>query len=306
MPKSTRHILVVSYSQTGQLSRLLERFVAPLTSANINVETQVISPKSSYAFPWKFIKFFNTFPESVHLKPAPIKPINLQRRQYDLIIIGYSVWFLSPSQPMTAFLQSAPAKNVLANTPVITVIGCRNMWLMAQEKVKTMLSESGAKLIGNIVKIDQSNDWASFITTPAWMLTGKKKAVSWLPSAGISEDEINDMARFGDKLAKTLQNHHALDKSLFHGMGAVAIDEKLMMSEKVGHRSFYLWGKLLIACGKISPRLRRVVLYFYIVFLLALIVTVVPISALIKRLLKPLIKNKLAQQRAYYAEPSGE
>lgn len=306
MPKSTRHILVVSYSQTGQLSRLLERFVAPLKAADIDVETQVISPETPYAFPWKFMPFFNTFPESVHLKPAPIKPINLQRQQYDLIIIGYSVWFLSPSQPITAFLQSAVAKSVLANTPVITVIGCRNMWLMAQEKVKKLLNDSGATLIGNIVKIDQSNDWASFITTPAWMLTGKKKAASWLPSAGISEDEINDMTRFGDKLAETLQRQQTLDKSLFHGMGAVAIDEKLMMSEKVGHRSFYLWGKLLIACGEISPRLRRVVLYFYIVFLLALIITVVPISALIKRLLKPLIKNKLAQQRAYYAEPSGE
>lgn len=64
---------------------------------------------------------------------------------------------------------------MLKDTPVITLIGCRNMWLMAQEKVKKLLAESEAKLIGNVVKVDQSNDWASFITTPLWMLTGKKK-----------------------------------------------------------------------------------------------------------------------------------
>ena len=83
-------------------------------------------------------------------------------------------------------------------------------------------------------------------------------------------------------------------------------DEKLMMSEKVGHRSFYIWGKFLLKCGQISPRFRRVVLYFYILFLIILILTVVPLSAVIKRLLKPLLKEKLARQKRYFAEPSGE
>lgn len=89
-------------------------------------------------------------------------------------------------------------------------------------------------------------------------------------------------------------------------MGAVKIDEKLMMSEKVGHRSFYLWGKLLLKCGQISPRFRQGILYFYILFLIILILTVVPISALIKVLLKPLLKEKLTKQKRYFAEPSGE
>lgn len=249
--------------------------------------------------------FFNQFPESVHLRPAPIEPPQLQRENYDLVIIAYSVWFLSPSQPITAFLQSEQA-HILKDTPVITLIGCRNMWLMAQEKMKKMLTALGANLIGNIVKTDQSNSWASFITTPAWMFSGKKRYFSWLPSAGISDHELEDMQRFGTKLAEALGAHQPLDRTLFRNMGAVKIDEKLMMSEKVGHRSFYLWGKLLLKCGQISPRFRRVVLYFYILFLIALILSVVPLSALIKRLLKPLLKEKLARQKRYFAEPSGE
>ena len=249
--------------------------------------------------------FFNQFPESVHLMPAPIEPPTLKRKTYDLVIIAYSVWFLSPSQPITAFLQSEQA-NVLKNTPVITLIGCRNMWLMAQEKMKKMLTALGANLIGNVVKTDQSNSWASFITTPAWMLSGNKRYFSWLPSAGISDDELRDMQRFGTKLAETLNADQPLNDRLFRHMGAVKIDEKLMMSEKVGHRSFYLWGKLLLKCGQISPRFRRTVLYFYILFLIILILTVVPLSAVIKRLLKPLLKEKLARQRRYFAEPSGE
>ena len=41
--------------------------------------------------------------ESVHLKPAPIEKPILQREKCGLVIIAYGVWFLSPSQPITAF-----------------------------------------------------------------------------------------------------------------------------------------------------------------------------------------------------------
>lgn len=300
-----KKILLVYYSQTGQLTRLAENFVQPLEQAGVFVEKLAIKPQQEYAFPWRFMRFFNTFPESVHLQPSPIEPPQFQHEKYNLVILAYTVWFLSPSQPITAFLQSEQAKQVLNNTPVITLIGCRNMWLMAQEKVKKMLTDCGAHLVGNVVKVDQSNDWASFITTPLWMLTGKKK-VGNLPSAGIAESEMEDVKRFGERLLQIFNENRPLDSTIFRQMQAVKIDEKLMMSEQVGHRSFYLWGKLLIKCGQISPTLRQAVLYFYIVFLVALILTVVPISAVIKRLLRPLLKEKLEKKKAYFAEPSGE
>ena len=306
MSQSKKHILVISYSQTGQLNELTQHFLKLLKQQeNIVIEECQIKPIQPYSFPWKFIPFFNQFPESVHLKPAPIETPLLQREKYDLVVIAYSVWFLSPSQPITAFLQSEQAK-ILKNTPVITLIGCRNMWLMAQEKMKKMLTALDANLIGNVVKTDQSNAWASFITTPAWMFSGKKRYFSWLPSAGISDADMQDMQRFGCRLVEVLNENRPLDKSLFQNMGAVKIDEKLMMSEKVGHRSFYIWGKLLLKCGQISPAFRQAVLYFYIVFLIILILTVVPLSAVVKRLLKPLLKEKLARQKRYFAEPSGE
>ena len=301
-----KNILIVSYSQTGQLTRLAESFIRPLQNqANISLEHIQLKPQQAFPFPWRFTQFFNTFPETVHLQPQPIEQPSFQQAKYDVVIIAYTVWFLSPSQPITAFLQSQQAKKILQDTPVITLIGCRNMWLQAQEKMKKLLTDCGANLIGNVVKVDQSNDWASFITTPLWMLTGKKK-VGNLPSAGIAESEIQDVQRFGEKLLQTFNENRPLDRTIFHNMQAVKIDEKLMMSEKVGSRSFHLWGKLLIKCGQISPSFRKFVLYFYIVFLVAMILTVVPISAVIKRLLKPLIQNKLDEQKKYYAQPSGE
>ena len=52
--------------------------------------------------------------------------------------------------------------------------------------------------------------------------------------------------------------------------------------------------------------LRRVVLALYVVFLVAIILTVVPVSALLKRLFAPLLADKIRRQKAYFSQPSGE
>ncbi|WP_416188986.1 dialkylresorcinol condensing enzyme [Neisseria sp. CCUG17229] len=304
---AAQKILVVHYSQTGQLSRLVQNFIAPLhNQPGIEVDTVNIAPREAFPFPWPFWRFFDTFPETVHLKPQPIDIPNPAHDDYDVVVIAYTVWFLSPAQPITAFLQQAQTRALLNGKPVITLIGCRNMWLTAQEKMKQLLAGNGAKLIGNIVKTDACGTAASFVTTPAWLLTGERQYFKNLPAAGISEAELADMARFGQKLADKLQSGSALDETLFRNMGAVAVDEKLILSEKAGARSFFLWGKLLIAAGKISPLLRCVLLAVYIVFLIVLILTVVPLSALVKMLLRPVLRPWLVQQKQYYSQPSGE
>lgn len=302
-----KRVLVVSYSQSRQLARLKESFLRDWRDAEgIEVDDVVLRPQRPFAFPWRFLPFFDAFPETVHLQPAPIEPPALAHERYDLVVIAYSVWFLSPAQPVTAFLQSGAARQVLRGTPVITIIGCRNMWLMAQEKVKRLLADAGARLVGNVVKIDQCSSAASFITTPLWMFTGKRQAVSWLPAAGISEADIADMARFGRRTAEALQGGAALDETLLQNMGAVRINERLIGSERVAHRSFLIWGRLVMAAGRASPLLRRLVLCVYIVFLVGIILTVVPLGALLKMLLSPLRREQTRRERAYYAAPSGE
>ena len=304
--QATKKVLLVYYSQTGQLHTLAQHFAAPLQAQKgIEVEMLALQPVVPYAFPWRFWRFFNTFPETVHLQPAPIVPPQTAHAQYDLVVLAYTVWFLSPSQPMTAFLQSPQAAALLRDTPVITLIGCRNMWLMAQEQMKRLLAGHGARLVGNVVKIDACSSAASFVTTPAWMLTGQRQFFRTLPAAGIADADLADAARFGARTREGLLSG-AVDETLLRGMGAVRVNEKLIFSEKVARRSFYLWGKLLLAAGRVAPWLRRALLAFYIVFLVLMIVTVVPISALVKTALAPLVRNSIARQKQYFSQPSGE
>lgn len=304
-----KRVLVVHYSQTGQLHRVVTSILEPLASQpTIHVDQLRLEPVEDYPFPWPFIRFINTFPEAAHECGCALKPFNLPHDQpYDLVILAYQVWFLAPSIPVTAFLKSADAERLLTNTPVVTVIACRNMWLMAQEKVKAQLARLNARLVGNIALVDEAGTAASFISTPLWVLTGNKGPFPFgIPAAGVAEQEITAATRFGEAISHSFANNSTLDETLLQGLGAVQINERLIASEKVGTRSFYLWGKLFLAAGGPEAWLRKPLTIIYAVFLLTLILTVVPVTALLKRLFAPLMKARIARQKAYFAQPSGE
>lgn len=308
LPDESKKILVVQYSQTGQLSRLVTSIVEPIeNSSHIDVAYVTIKPQNPYPFPWPFFRFFDVFPESVYLDPPPIEAIDLDpESRFDLVILAYQVWFLSPSLPITAFLKSDIGKRVLKDTPVITVIGCRNMWIMAQETMKKIMAGTQAKLIDNIVLVDQGSSLASFVTTVRWLLTGKKSAFGGFPEAGIAEDEINKAVRFGAAIENGLMNdREKTGLPLLKGLRAVEVDVSLLQSEKIGYRSFRIWGKLLRSIGSQGDVKRKPVLVIYILFLLLMIVTVVPVTMLLKRILSPLFRQRYQTLKEVYEQPSG-
>jgi hypothetical protein len=306
-----KKVLIIHFSQTGQLTDILQSIAAPLQkSADISVAFARIEPKTPYKFPWGFWKFFNTFPETVYEDSPPVDITGADlSADYDLVILGYTVWFLSPSLPTIAFLKREEAKKLMAGKQVITVIGCRNMWLQAQEIMKKKLADLGARLTDNVVLIDSVHSAASFYSTPMWMVFGNKGPYfgGKIPEAGISKADIAGAARFGKAIAEQLPDRPAQSTApMLAGLGAVKINDKLIASEKVAKRSFMLWGKLLRAIGKPSNPIRVAFIGVYFLFLLTLILTVVPLLAIIKKLIEPLTRAKIAQQHEYFAAPSGE
>jgi hypothetical protein len=306
-----KKVLVVHYSQTGQLRDIVASFTAPLErSPQIEVTHVTLQPVRPYPFPWPFWRFFNTFPECVYEDPDPIQPLPLAAdAEFDLIIIAYTVWFVSPNLPTMAFLKSPEAERLIKGKPVITLIGCRNMWLMAQERMKEHIARLGGHLIDNVALVDLAHMAATFISTPMWMLTGKRGPFlgGSVPRAGVPADEIARAARFGEAIARQLPERRSDDHSpMLKGLSAVSINESLIASETITRRSFRIWGGLLRAIGNQRSITRRIVLGLYVLFLITLILTVVPISAVLKRLLRPLTRARTQRQRAYFAAPSGE
>lgn len=307
-----KRVLILHYSQSGQLGELTTSIAGPLVASDqIDVVFECLKPVTPYPFPWPFLRFFDTFPETVHADPNPIEPLPnaLLEADFDLIILAYQVWFLAPAQPIMALLQSPQGARLLQDKPVITVIGCRNMWLMAQEKMKEQLVRVGAHLIDNVVLTDPAGAAFTFYSTPMWVLTGNKGPY-WgglIPAAGISSQDLKEAQRFGHAIAEQLPSREATQQNpMLQGLGAVTIRENLMASERIAIRSFRIWGNLLRALGKPGTLLRRAALLVYIVFLILMILTVVPITTILNRLLATRNRERTKKLRNYYAAPSGE
>lgn len=111
----------------------------------------------------------------MQLDAPRLRPLNISAdTDFDLVILTYQVWYLSPALPMTAFLQSEAGRQLIKGRPVVTLVACRNMWLSAQETMKHLISDAGGHLIDHLAFVDQGHPLATFITTPRWVWTGKR------------------------------------------------------------------------------------------------------------------------------------
>lgn len=303
-----KRILVLSYSQTGQLAEITQSIVAPLQQcSHFTVHIETLRPVAPYPFPWRFFSFLDAFPESAQMVAPSLHPLSLTGDEdFDLVILPYQVWFLAPSLPITAFLKHPLAKKLLAGKPVVTVIACRNMWMLAQEKMRSLLTTCGARLLDNVALVDPSPTMTTLFTTPLWLLSGKRDFLPGLPAAGVDAASIKAASRFGCALCDALQNDEECGTApLLTGLKAANSDPSLLFSEKAATRSFYLWGKLLRAVGEPGQLRRRPFLMMYVVFLITLILTIVPLSLLIQAVLRPFLQRKFAALKQKFDAPSG-
>ena len=301
-----KNILVIHYSQSGQLTEIVNNIAAPLlNNEDVNVVYHEIKMETPYAFPWNKKNFFNVFPESFLQIPSKIKPIpeNILNQKFDLVIFGYAVWYLSPSIPANSFLQSPEAKKILNNTPVITVLGCRNMWIMAQEKVKGLLKACNSKLVGNIVLVDRHINHISVITIVQWMFSGKKERyLGVFPKPGVSQKDINESSKFGNVIREHLDkgNFDTLQNNLLKEK-AVVIKPFLVLADKRASILFGKWAKLIHSKGDAKSEKRSVWLKMFNYYLLFAIWIIAPLVFILFLLTYLPLIGKIERDKKYYS-----
>lgn len=302
-----KHVLVINYSQTGQLADITAQVIAPLRAAGHAVHLETLVPETPFPWPWPIIDFVDAFPECVQLDAPPLKPLSIAANTpFDLVILTYQVWYLAPALPMTAFLKSPAGKQLINGKPVITLVACRNMWLSAQDTMKQLIAEAGGQLRDHLVFTDQGHPLATFITTPRWVLTGRRDAWLGLPPAGVAPEEIRQASRFGRALSDALD--HDGEKSgaaMLTGLRAAIVNPRLALSERAAHRAFKVWSRLIRAFGKRGQWRRRPMLLIFALYLITLVLTVVPLSLLVQWLLSPLLKPRLERLKTELEQPSG-
>jgi len=184
-----------------------------------------------------------------------------------LVILGYQVWYLSPSIPLSSFLQHPEAKKLLSGKPVITISGTRNMWVMAHQKVKKLLTDCGAHLVGNIALTDRHHNHISVITIVQWLFSGdkNKRYLGVFPKAGVADKDIQGASVYGTLIAPHLQtgDYTGLQQAIV-AHGGVHYKRFLLSAEKKGNRLFGIWAKMIYGSKKRKFLLKCFHIYLYI------------------------------------------
>ncbi len=301
-----KKVLVVYYTQTGQLSTALKATLAPFENrTDVSITYEALQPAEPFPYPWSYMQFFNAFPETVQGVPCELKPISFNTDEnYDLVIIGYQPWFLSICIPVNSFLKSETAKKVLKGKKVITVLGCRNMWLGAQEKMKMHLKNLGADLVGNVTFVDKAANLVSLVTVFAFELVGvKDKFLGIFPKYGMSPTDLSEKAPlFGNTILKhLLSGDYATQQDELISQGAINIKSNLMLLEGRGRVLFPLYANYISKKGTAKSEDRQTRVRIFGIVLPTAILILSPIITVISRLAPLLFPRKIKKEVDYYA-----
>lgn len=293
-------ILAINYSQSGQLDEIIENFIGPLTNAK--VDRINFNTVKKFDFPWTVPTFFDTMPECVKEIPTSISEINYQHDKYDLILFGYQPWFLSPSIPTTSLLKDPIFKNILKDTPVITIIGSRNMWLNSHESVVKMIQDANGRIIGNLPLIDRSSNIFSAASILHWMLTGKKER-KWgiFPMPGISEEDIKGSSKFGEILNQSIQNNslNNYQSELVKAKGLI-INTNILFIEGRAKTIFKIWANLILKKESQGKKRSFWVSFFKYYLVIALFVVSPFVVLIYNVLIRPFTGKSIREKKKKY------
>ncbi|HAF30380.1 MAG TPA: dialkylrecorsinol condensing enzyme DarA [Bacteroidales bacterium] len=298
-------ILILYYSQSGQLSQIVKNFAKPFeNSDNFSIHYANILPVKDYKFPWKGYNFFDAFPESVEHIPCELEPLDLGDENFDLIVFAYSVWYMSPSIPSNSFLLSDQAKRIFKGKPVITLLGVRNMWVVAQEYVKQKIDELGGKLIGNIVLRDRAENLTGIITISYFLFTGKKdRFLGFFPKPAISDEDIKGAEKYGEIVKKHIEHNNFDD--LQHNLvkaKAVKINPYLATTENMAYnRVFTKWSKFMLKKGGPGNPARKTRVRIFACYFPFAILVIAPIEYIFFIIFAPFRLGKIKEQIRYYS-----
>jgi hypothetical protein len=291
----SKQIAVIYYSQSGQLKAIAEKFCNPFIAQGHAVDFLPIKPLNAFPFPWTSNSFFNTMPECVLDIPSPIDVKQWPNKKYDLIIFAYQPWFLSPSIPAISAMHHPAFQNLVSGVPVITLIGARNMWIAAQQRVRHRLKALGAILIGNVVFADRNPNLISAITIQYWLFSGKKqRAFGILPMPGVSEQDITHASFYGTLVLQHLEQdkYETMQQEIVKAHG-VRVSTTLQFIEGRATMLFKIWANAIVK--KKKRALWLIIFKYYLMFALFLISPIVIL--LFTFIIRPLFYKKLRQQK---------
>src|SRR5207245_10310084 len=98
-----KRVLLVHFSQTGQLARVARRLTSPLAAAgDVELVEEVLRPRRPYPFPWPAWRFLDAMPETVLLEPPALEPLTARADdRFDPVVRASRAAHLARPVPVT-------------------------------------------------------------------------------------------------------------------------------------------------------------------------------------------------------------
>ena len=301
----SKHILFIYHSNAGQTQRAVEILAKGFLEgcAELRLSKAKISCETEYPFPWPFFQFFSIFPDCVRGR-APKIQLKWEQKcegEVDLVVLAGPVWFLSPSLPIQGFFQSE-SRILIQGKPVVSLLTSRNMWVSAYQQIRELSHSAGARIVDNIVLMDCAPPWTTFITTPVWMLTGRKKMLGF-PEAGIQAVDFERLKGLGFELARQRENWPT-GLGFLEGKNSVALAEKYILPEMVVKTMLFKpWSAWIHKAEALGSGSKKFWVYCFILSLVGSILVLIPSILFAKIFLKIFAKKFLRQLKAQVLLP---
>jgi menaquinone-dependent protoporphyrinogen IX oxidase len=147
-----QNVLLVYFSLTGQTRFAVKRAAAALQATSHRVtECRIRFSTEEHTFPLRPLdKEIRTLGAMARKGVANITfDEDVANTDYDLVIIFSPTWSFSPAAPVSAFLKSAAAHEILSGTPFAVSVVCRGFWRRNARITRALGERAGGQWLGS-------------------------------------------------------------------------------------------------------------------------------------------------------------
>ncbi|MGH9038347.1 MAG: flavodoxin family protein [Acidimicrobiia bacterium] len=85
---------------------------------------------------------------SLRERPVPVRfDESVLDQEWDLVVIGSPTWVFSPAQPVSSFLHTPAATQLLSGRPFAVFVVCRGFWRRNLARVRTLGQRAGGRFV---------------------------------------------------------------------------------------------------------------------------------------------------------------
>lgn len=213
---TTRRVLLLYYSFSGQTSGLLNNLANGLKQEDVEVSLVKLRPASPLRFPLgsilTTIKMMLT--TSLRFRITIKEPDASAWEEHDLIILAGPTWSYNPSGPILDLIDRYGCR-LFKDKTVLPIISCRGYWRMHWYGLKSLLTKCGARIPNRIVFSHPAPEpWRTlgvFLKIAGKAPERSKLIGNFYNRYGHSKQQLLEAERLGKAIGTCLCNNSSLE-----------------------------------------------------------------------------------------------